>query len=79
MLTKEMHRSWLETAMAGINVMHVPYQGVPAALDDTIAGRVHYTVGSPVSTLPHVKDGALAPARGHHRQTRPRADRRAGL
>ena len=43
----------------GINVVHVPYKGVPAALGDTIAGRVHYTVGSPVSTLPHVKEGRL--------------------
>ncbi len=45
--------------LAGINVVHVPYKGVPAALGDTIAGRVHYTVGSPVSTLPHVKEGRL--------------------
>ncbi len=32
---------------------------VPAALGDAIAGRVHLTVGSPVSTLAHVKDGRL--------------------
>jgi len=45
--------------LAGIEVVHVPYKGVPAALGDTIAGRMHYTFGSPVSTLPHVKDGRL--------------------
>jgi tripartite-type tricarboxylate transporter receptor subunit TctC len=45
--------------LAGIQVVHVPYKGVPAALGDTIAGRMHYTFGSPVSTLPHVKDGRL--------------------
>lgn len=45
--------------LAGIDVVHVPYKGVPAALTDTIAGRMHYTTGSPVSTLPHVKDGRL--------------------
>jgi len=45
--------------LAGIDVVHVPYKGVPAALTDTIAGRMHYTFGSPVSTLPHVKDGRL--------------------
>ncbi len=45
--------------LAGIDVVHVPYKGVPAALGDTIAGRMHYTVGSPVSTLHHVKDGRL--------------------
>jgi len=45
--------------LAGIEVVHVPYKGVPAALGDTIAGRMHFTFGSPVSTLPHVKDGRL--------------------
>ena len=45
--------------MAGIDVVHVPYKGVPAALIDTVAGRMHYTIGSPVSTLPHVKEGRL--------------------
>ncbi len=45
--------------LAGIDVVHVPYKGVPAALTDTIAGRMQYTFGSPVSTLPHVKDGRL--------------------
>lgn len=45
--------------LAAIDVVHVPYKGVPAALGDTIAGRMHFTFGSPVSTLPHVKDGRL--------------------
>lgn len=45
--------------MAGIDTVHIPFKGVPAALTDTVAGRVHYTIGSPVSTLPHVKEGRL--------------------
>jgi tripartite-type tricarboxylate transporter receptor subunit TctC len=45
--------------LAGIDVVHVPYKGVPAALTDVVAGRIHYTMGSPVSTLPHVKEGRL--------------------
>jgi tripartite-type tricarboxylate transporter receptor subunit TctC len=45
--------------LAGIEVVHVQYKGVPAALTDTIAGRMHFTIGSPVSTLQHVKDGRL--------------------
>jgi tripartite-type tricarboxylate transporter receptor subunit TctC len=45
--------------MAGIDVVHVPFKGIPAALTDTVAGRVHYMMGSPVSTLPHVKEGRL--------------------
>ncbi len=45
--------------LAGIDVVHVPYKGVPAALGDTIAGRMQFTFGSPVSTLSHVKDNRL--------------------
>lgn len=45
--------------LAGIDVVHVPYKGVPAALGDTIAGRMQFTFGSPVSSLMHVKDGRL--------------------
>lgn len=45
--------------LAGIDVVHIPFKGVPAALTDTVAGRVQYTIGSPVSTLPHVKEGRL--------------------
>ena len=44
---------------AGIEVVHIPYKGVPLALTDLIAGRVHFSFGSPVSTLPQVKDGRL--------------------
>ena len=45
--------------LANIDVVHIPFKGVPAALTDTVAGRVHYTMGSPVSTLPHVKENHL--------------------
>ena len=45
--------------LAKIEVVHIPFKGVPAALIDAVAGRVHYTIGSPVSTLPHVKEGRL--------------------
>jgi tripartite-type tricarboxylate transporter receptor subunit TctC len=45
--------------LAGINVVHVPYKGVPQAINDTLAGRMHFAFGSPVSVLPHVKDGRL--------------------
>lgn len=49
----------LFTLLAKIQVVHVPYKGVPYALTDTMAGRMQYTFGSPVSTLPHVKEGRL--------------------
>src|SRR4029077_7380057 len=45
--------------LAKIDVVHIPFKGVPAALTDTVAGRVHFTIGSPVSTLPQVKEGRL--------------------
>ena len=45
--------------LAGIRVVHVPYKGVPAALMDTIAGRMQFAFGSPVSTLVHVKEQRL--------------------
>jgi tripartite-type tricarboxylate transporter receptor subunit TctC len=45
--------------LAKIDVVHVPYRGVPLAITDLVAGRVQYIFGSPVSTLPQVKDGKL--------------------
>ena len=45
--------------MAGINVVHVPYKGVPQALNDTLAGRMHFAFSSPMSVLPFVKQGKL--------------------
>ncbi len=45
--------------LAGIQVVHVPYRGVPAALADTIAARVQFTFASPVSALPQVREGRL--------------------
>lgn len=45
--------------LAGIQVVHVPYRGGPAALIDCISGRVQFVVTGPVPALPHVKDGKL--------------------
>ncbi len=42
-----------------IDVVHIPYRGVPLAITDVVAGRVQYIFGSPVSTLQQVKEGRL--------------------
>ncbi|MDB5924806.1 MAG: hypothetical protein JWN13_3742, partial [Betaproteobacteria bacterium] len=45
--------------LARIDVLHVPYKGVPQATADLLGGRVDYIFGSPVSILPHVRENRL--------------------
>ena len=44
---------------AGIVGTHVPYKGVPEAMNDTISGRTHYFVGPTLAAIPLVKSGRL--------------------
>jgi len=44
---------------AGIDVVHVPYKGVPEPLIDTIAGRIDYFLSPLVPALPFIRDGRL--------------------
>ena len=46
---------------AGIDVLHVPYKGVPEVLIDVMTGRIHYFLSPLVPTLPFLKDGRLIP------------------
>jgi tripartite-type tricarboxylate transporter receptor subunit TctC len=46
---------------AGINVVHVPYKGVPEQLVDTMTGRIHYFLSPLVPALPFIRDGRLLP------------------
>ncbi|VTU36609.1 Argininosuccinate lyase [Variovorax sp. PBS-H4] len=46
-------------AMTGIQVLHVPYNGALAALNDVIAGREQFYIGALNSTLPHIRSGRL--------------------
>lgn len=48
-------------AMAGIDMVHVPYKGAIAALADVLSGREQLYIGALVSTMPHVKSGRLRP------------------
>jgi tripartite-type tricarboxylate transporter receptor subunit TctC len=45
--------------MTGIEVVHVPYRGTPAALSGLMAGDVHVMFDAIVSALPHLQSGAL--------------------
>ena len=44
---------------AGIDVVHIPYKGVPEQLVDTMTGRIHYFLTPLVPALPFVRDGRL--------------------
>ena len=45
--------------LAAIDMVHVPYKGAGPALVDVIAGQVHMTFGSVLSSLGHVKSNRL--------------------
>lgn len=44
---------------AGISAVHVPYKGVPEAMNDTISGRTHYFVGPTLPMIPLIKSARL--------------------
>jgi len=44
---------------AGINLVHVPYKGVPEALTDTMTGRVQLFISPLINAMPQVKDGKV--------------------
>ena len=45
--------------LAKVNIVHVPYKGLPQAVTDLMGGRVQLVFGSPASTLPSARDGRL--------------------
>ncbi len=45
--------------LAKVDLVHIPYKGAGPALVDVIAGQVHMTFGSVLSSLGHVKSGRL--------------------
>jgi tripartite-type tricarboxylate transporter receptor subunit TctC len=46
---------------AGIDVVHVPYKGVPETLIDLMTGRIHYFLSPLVPAMPLLKEGKLIP------------------
>ena len=48
-------------AQAHIDLVHVPYRGLAPALTDIISGQVQMMFGDTLSSLAHIKSGALRP------------------
>jgi tripartite-type tricarboxylate transporter receptor subunit TctC len=46
-------------AMAGVDLVHVPYRGAAPAMNDLMAGHVQVVFDSMVSVLPHVQGGRV--------------------
>jgi tripartite-type tricarboxylate transporter receptor subunit TctC len=44
-------------AMTGINIVHIPYRSVAAAVTDLLAGQVHVIFGTSASTIEYVRSG----------------------
>jgi tripartite-type tricarboxylate transporter receptor subunit TctC len=46
-------------AMAGVNIVHVPYKGGSLALTDALSGQFQVMFGGIEQSLPHVRAGKL--------------------
>jgi tripartite-type tricarboxylate transporter receptor subunit TctC len=46
-------------SMAAIDVVHVPFKGIPEALSETLAGRVQFFMAPIANSVNYVKDGRL--------------------
>jgi tripartite-type tricarboxylate transporter receptor subunit TctC len=64
---------------AGVEMLHVPYNGAPPALTDTIAGRTDCMFALLAACKPHLEAGRLRGLGGAHRRPPRRARRRAHL
>ena len=46
-------------AMAGVNIMRIPYKGIAPALNDLISGQVQLMFGAAAAVTQHIKSGRL--------------------
>jgi tripartite-type tricarboxylate transporter receptor subunit TctC len=46
-------------SMTGINMLHVPYKGTPAAQSDLLSGQVSLMFDNIVAVMPHIKSGRM--------------------
>ena len=49
----------LMKAMAGINLLHIPYKGISLALNDVVGGQIDMAFASTVSTAPLIRAGRV--------------------
>src|SRR5688572_29664608 len=47
-------------SQAGVDIVHVPYKGVPEATTDTMTGPVQLFVSPLINAIPHVQSGKVA-------------------
>jgi tripartite-type tricarboxylate transporter receptor subunit TctC len=45
--------------LAGVKTVHVPYKGTPLALNDLLAGQLHFMMTSPIVVMAHAKTGKI--------------------
>ncbi len=46
-------------AMAGVDMVHVPYKGSALALIDLLSGQIQLTFASTITSAPHIRTGKL--------------------
>jgi tripartite-type tricarboxylate transporter receptor subunit TctC len=61
----------LYRAMAGINIVHVPYKGGAPMMTDLIAGHIEMAIETSGSALQHIKAGSVRPLAVSTRQPSP--------
>jgi tripartite-type tricarboxylate transporter receptor subunit TctC len=49
----------LISSAAGIEMVHIPYKGMPQAFPDIISGQVHVAISSAITMLPYLRTGRL--------------------
>ena len=46
-------------SLAGVNVVHVPYKGIPEMITEAMVGRVQFTLAPASNAVPFIRDGKL--------------------
>jgi len=64
-------------AMAAIDVVHVPFKGIPEALTETLTGRVQFFMAPIANAVGQVKEGKLTGLGVSSAEARPLAARSA--